>query len=155
MDEGVIYEDGPPEAIFEHPKREKTRAFIRRIRRWQFQISDADYDLYALNAEVELFCEKHILPRRMREHVISLVEEVLALQPSYDDVQLTLDYSERDGTLQFICSSAGAPGNILEAGGRADDLSERLIRGRTERADYRYDNGRNILTLKVRNDKAD
>ena len=155
MDEGVIYEDGPPEVIFEHPKREKTRAFIRRIRRWQFQIDDAEYDLYALNAEVEQFCEKHILPRRMREHVISLVEEVLGLQPSFEDVQLTLEYSERDGTLEFICSSAGAAGNILEAGGRADDLSERLIRGRTEKADYRYEGGRNILSLRVRNDKAD
>ena len=155
MDEGVIYEDGPPEVIFEHPKREKTRAFIRRIRTWQFQINDAEYDLYALNAEVEQFCEKHILPRRMREHVISLVEEVLALQPSYDDVLLTLAYSERDGTLEFICSAAGVAGNILETGGRADDLSERLIRGRTEKADYRYEDGRNILSLRVRNDKAD
>ena len=30
MDEGVIYEEGTPDAVFENPKREKTRAFIAR-----------------------------------------------------------------------------------------------------------------------------
>lgn len=32
MDEGVIYEQGTPQQIFEAPQREKTRAFIRQIR---------------------------------------------------------------------------------------------------------------------------
>lgn len=32
MDEGVIYEQGSPQQIFEAPQREKTRAFIRQIR---------------------------------------------------------------------------------------------------------------------------
>lgn len=31
MDEGVIYEDGTPEQIFKHPKRPKTKAFIKQI----------------------------------------------------------------------------------------------------------------------------
>jgi polar amino acid transport system ATP-binding protein len=32
MDEGLIYEEGTPEQIFDHPCKEKTRAFINRIR---------------------------------------------------------------------------------------------------------------------------
>ncbi len=32
MDEGIIYEAGTSEEIFEHPKREKMRVFIQRIR---------------------------------------------------------------------------------------------------------------------------
>jgi polar amino acid transport system ATP-binding protein len=154
MDEGVIYEQGPPSQIFGHPQREKTRAFIRRIRRFEYRITDPGYDLYALNGEIELFCDKHLLPLRMREHVVSLVEEVLALQPSFDDVVLGLAYSERDGTLEFTCSAAGPEHNILEATGRADDIGERLIRGRTERADFRYESGRNLLTLVVRTDRG-
>jgi polar amino acid transport system ATP-binding protein len=154
MDEGVIYEQGPPAQIFGHPQREKTRAFIRRIRRFEYTINDANYDLYALNGDIELFCDKHLLPLRMREHVVSIVEEVLALQPSFDDVKLGLAYSERDGSLEFTCSAAGPEHHILEAGARADDLSERLIRGRTERVEYRYESGRNLLTLVVKNDRG-
>ena len=31
MDEGGIYEEGPPEQVFQNPVREKTRRFIRRL----------------------------------------------------------------------------------------------------------------------------
>jgi len=31
MDQGVIVEDGPPEQIFENPREERTRQFLRQI----------------------------------------------------------------------------------------------------------------------------
>jgi polar amino acid transport system ATP-binding protein len=154
MDEGVVYENGPPAEMFENPKREKTRSFIRRVRRLNFQINSPEYDLYALNAEVGSFCEKHILPRDMRENLISVVEEVLALQTSFDDVLLTMGYSERDGELEFSCSSAGAPVNMLEPNGQPDDIGEMLIRARTNNLQYRYEDGRNILTMQVKHDPS-
>jgi len=150
MDEGTIHEQGTPTEVFDAPKREKTRAFIRRIRRLEFHVTSPDYDLYALNAEIEAFGEKHILPRDLREHLVSLVEEVLALQPSFDDVRLGLAYSERDGRLEFVSSSAGPPLNVLEAGVHADDLGPTLIRWRCDGTDYRYEDGRNVLTLQVK-----
>jgi polar amino acid transport system ATP-binding protein len=154
MDEGTIHEQGTPDELFEAPKREKTRAFIRRIRRLEFHVTRADYDLYALNAEIEAFGEKHMLPHSLREHLVSLVEEVLALQPSFDDVRIGLAYSERDGRLEFVCSSAGPPLNVLEAGVNADELGPTLIRWRCEATDYRREDGRNVLTLQVRGTAA-
>ena len=35
MDEGGIYEDGPPERIFETPQRERTRAFVKRLKTFE------------------------------------------------------------------------------------------------------------------------
>ena len=32
MDQGVVYEEGTPEQIFENPQKERTRIFINRIR---------------------------------------------------------------------------------------------------------------------------
>ena len=52
MDEGVIYEQGPPAQIFDNPTREKTRAFIHRIRSYTKRFTSPDYDLYAMNAEI-------------------------------------------------------------------------------------------------------
>jgi polar amino acid transport system ATP-binding protein len=34
MDEGGIYEDGTPDEIFDSPKREKIRLFIRKSIMW-------------------------------------------------------------------------------------------------------------------------
>ena len=44
QDEGVIYEEGPPNQIFENPSREKTRAFIQRIK--TFPVSYTHLDVY-------------------------------------------------------------------------------------------------------------
>ena len=44
MDEGGIYEDGTPEQIFEHPQREKTRRFVRRLMVLELNIESRDYD---------------------------------------------------------------------------------------------------------------
>ena len=154
MDGGFIHEQGPPEKLFEHPEREKTRAFIRRIRSLDFQITDRDYDLYGMNGAAEQFCDKHALPHRMRDHVVSLMDEMLALQPSHDDVQLSLAYSEQDGKLDVICSAAGPQRDVLVDGPHPDDLAQKLIRARSESIDYRHEAGRNIHVLRVRNDSA-
>ena len=44
MDEGIIYEEGTPEQIFDHPQKEKTISFIRRIRNFSYHIADNLYD---------------------------------------------------------------------------------------------------------------
>ena len=83
MDEGMIYEEGTPEQIFENPQKEKTRAFINRIRSFNYRIDSPDYDLYAMNAEIEAFCEKQILPKKTRHNVLLLVEELLQIYTPY------------------------------------------------------------------------
>ena len=55
MDEGTIYEEGAPQQIFENPQKEKTRAFIHRIRTFNHRILSVDYDLYAFNGEIERY----------------------------------------------------------------------------------------------------
>jgi len=44
MDEGLIYEDGPAKQIFENPLKEKTRAFIHRIKSFQKNIRLKNFD---------------------------------------------------------------------------------------------------------------
>ena len=36
MDEGVIYEEGTPDQIFDDPKKDRTRAFIHHLKRFQY-----------------------------------------------------------------------------------------------------------------------
>jgi polar amino acid transport system ATP-binding protein len=150
MDEGVIYEEGTPQEIFENPRRDKTKAFIHRIRSWRYHVTSKNYDLYAMQGEMEAFCEKHLVSRKLCGHVLLIAEEILCLQRDFSDIVLSLSYSERDGDLEMVCDSAGAPLNPLEDGQREDDIGVRLIRGRSRSVDYRYENGRNILTLRVK-----
>jgi polar amino acid transport system ATP-binding protein len=116
MDEGIIYEEGTPQQIFENPQKEKTKAFIHRIRSLSYHISSKNYDLYALQGEVEVFCEKHMLSRKESDYLALITEEVLCLQKEFTDIEINLLYSEKDGTLELVCSNASAPMNPLEEG---------------------------------------
>jgi polar amino acid transport system ATP-binding protein len=150
MDEGLIYEEGTPAQIFDNPQKEKTRAFIQRIRSFERRITSPDYDLYAVQAEMEAFCDKHMLSKEFTGGVEHLTEEVLLLQRDFTDIRLSLSYSEKDGSLEFGCKSAGTPFNPLEEGREEDDIAIRLIKGFCSATEYRYEDGMNVLTLKMR-----
>jgi polar amino acid transport system ATP-binding protein len=151
MDEGVIYEEGPPQQIFETPLREKTLAFVNRTRSYARRVASPDYDLYAIHAEIDAFGEKHILPRAARYNLQLLTEELLQLyRPalSRGEVDLTISYSEKTGLLELDMEAAAEAGNPLEVEG--DGLGPALVRHAAERIDYRVAEGRGRLELTVR-----
>jgi len=150
MDEGLIYEEGPPKQIFENPLREKTKTFIHRIRSFNYLISSKDFDLYALQAEMEAFCVKHGLSIRVTSYALHIAEEVLGLQTDFSDINLSLSFSEKDGSLMMVCENAGAPFNPLEEGALEDDLGLILIKGRCSSVDYKYENGKNVMKMVVK-----
>ncbi|MBI5818161.1 MAG: amino acid ABC transporter ATP-binding protein [Verrucomicrobia bacterium] len=150
MDEGLIYEEGTPAQIFDHPQKAKTRAFIHRIRSFERRIISPDYDLYAVQAEMGTFCEKHMLPKEVTAHVIHITEEVLTLQRDFTDIRLSLSYSEKDGSLRLGCKSAGAPYNPLDEAREEDEIAVRLIKGLCSASEYRLEEGMNVLTLKMK-----
>jgi len=153
MDEGIIYEEGPPEQIFESPRKERTKAFIQSIRSFTCQVTSPDYDLYAIQAQIEAFCEKQILAREMRDHLLLVIEEILEIyRPRLGPVKLemTISYSERQERLAVVIESTGAPGNPLETTELPDDFGLRLIRGLTEDIVYRRVGDRNRLEFVVK-----
>ena len=153
MDEGRIYEEGTPEEIFEHPKYEKTRAFINRIRSFTRRLTSPDYDLYAMNAEIEAFCEKHILPRKTRQDLLLLVEEVLQIYVPYlrtTVLDLQISYSEKNESLEVVLETPGEPVNPLEPGRLPDELGLSIIRNLTESIDYKRVDERNRLRLRLK-----
>lgn len=151
MDEGLIYEEGTPEQVFDNPQKEKTRAFVNRIRSFSFKIESPDYDLYSMNAEIEAFCEKHVLPRKMRHNALLLVEELLAL---YDlqqcQVELTLAYSEKQDRLDLVLESTGGAFNPLDSGNAPDEIGLNIIAGLSENVEYCRFKEQNYLSLTIK-----
>ena len=150
MDEGIIYEEGTPEVIFDNPTREKTKTFIHRIRSHYYHISSKNYDLYAMNAEIELFCEKHMVPVKVSEYVLQVAEEALILQKDFHDLDISLSFSEKDGSVELLCESTGLPFNPLEDEAVDDLIGLNIIRSRCNSVNYNYENGRNRLLMSIR-----
>ncbi len=150
MDEGLIYEEGPPQEIFDNPKKDKTRAFINRIRSFEYKITSRDYDLYQLQAEMESFCDKHMLAKKVTGYVLHIAEEILCLMPDFTDIRIGLSYSEKVGNVNLVCKSTGEPFNVMEDGVIEDDIGMKLIRARCQSIDYEYVDGVNILVLTMK-----
>lgn len=154
MDEGLIYEEGPPAQIFDNPQRARTRAFIQRIRSYRCSVNSPDFDLYAIHGGIETFCEKHVIPRQTRHDLQLLAEEFLQLiRPSLNEgasASLTVDYSEASGAITVQADIDASLGNPLEGAGEDDELSRTLIGNLLTGSEYAVTDGRGQLMLRLR-----
>ena len=141
FDQGTIHEEGTPEQIFDHPQRDRTRAFIHRIRSLTRRFGSPDFDLYALNAEIEAFCEKQILPKPVRDNLLLLIEESLHLCRPFlaaGGLEMSLSHSEATDRTELVWTAPGARCNPLETGDLEEALSVNLVRNLCESAEHEW-----------------
>ncbi len=103
MDDGGIYEDGTPDEIFENPKKDKTRRFIKRLKVLELQIDDKKFDYLGMSSEIEEYCYRSQIDRKMSNKLRSCFEEVCKtiLIPHLPDdchVSVIFEYSANQGT---------------------------------------------------------
>lgn len=155
MDQGLVYEEGTPEQIFDHPLKERTKAFINRVRSYSYRVCSQDYDLYAMNAEIEVFCEKQVVPKKTRSNLQLLIEEALQLYGDYlgnrNALDLTIAYSEKNDRLELILDTYGEAENPLDNPALEDDFGVTIIRNLTDWIEYKSENGKNRLELRIKN----
>lgn len=153
MDEGFIYEEGNPKEIFENPKRDKTRAFIQRLRILKEEIASKDFDLYKLNANIEAFCGKYTVDKTTLRNILLLVEEILVqmLLPNKEEgtpIIFSLEYAERRNAFQLIFDYAGPRANPLEAGDE-ESLSMMIVGKIAKDSSFSYQDGVNQIKMTI------
>ncbi|MDO4731804.1 MAG: amino acid ABC transporter ATP-binding protein [Clostridia bacterium] len=111
MDQGGIYEDGPPEQIFENPKKERTRQFVRRLKVLEYCIKSKNFDFIGFNSQIEEFGRKHSISQRTIYNIQSYFEEmcvqiILPKMQEQFEIMVTIEYSkDSDNTAVSICYS--------------------------------------------------
>jgi polar amino acid transport system ATP-binding protein len=150
MDEGIIYEEGSPQQIFENPEKEKTKAFIHRIRSFEYHIDSPTFDLYAMNAEIEKFCEKHILTPKMINNIQLVIEELLGFYMNKTlkiNINFALSYSEKQDVMELNFESEGNPLNIFESDEHAEEFGVVIIKNITTSINYQRKGKMNSFNL--------
>jgi polar amino acid transport system ATP-binding protein len=153
MDEGLIYEEGTPEQIFNAPQKEKTKAFINRIRNYSCVVNTPDFDLYAVNAEIETFCEKQFLPKKIRENLLHLVEEFLVIFRPYLNkypLTLTVAYAEKTEDLVLRFEYNGEQFNPLQSSQLPDDFGLKIIQNFSTNIQFNWEENKNRLEMTVK-----
>lgn len=137
MDEGGIYEDGSPDQIFDHPTRENTRRFVRRLKVLEIEVKSKDYDFLDVESQIRQYCIKNQIPSRMagRIHLVfeELVHQILIPALTAPDILTIVEYSEAEQTATMTVSYKGPHLDIIKTG---DDLSLALLKGMTSGITY-------------------
>ena len=153
MDQGEIYEDGTPEQIFEHPKRERTRIFIRQLKVLHVEKISRDFDFPAFMTRLEEFGRKQQLSQRQIYAMQLAVEEALMqkLLPAAGEVEemelsLDVEYSERENMVQMRFAYKGLSFHPF---GGEEDLSGRMIKGMTKEIEHKFADGVNHFIISI------
>ena len=155
MDEGGIYEDGTPDQIFNHPKKEKTRIFIKRLKQLNFTIEDNNYDYISSISQIENFGKDNMLsPKMIRNAQLAFEELVSQNLMLYGEtnhtiypVNVFIEYSDADESLKMNLSYGGKEYNPLKEG---DKLSTAIIDKLSDdvKFDFRDETNKLIINFK-------
>lgn len=152
MDEGIVYEEGTPEQIFNNPQREKTKAFVKRLRAMEYKINSVDFDLYSLNARVDEFGHKHYLQLKRIKNIELVIEELIVNNIIHHTAEISVQvgYYEVDSTIEISLFYGGTSYNPFNSEDE-DALSMLLVRQMTGGVQHKYD-GKNRLVIEIKSE---
>ena len=130
LDEGVVYEEGSPSQIFDSPRREKTRLFVKNVKVFRWNARESGMDFIGLSSEWEHFAYRHMMAPEMTRKTRLLVEELFAQIARSADIdaaetRVSVEYAERKGEALASVEWLGPAFDPLREG---DEYSRILIR---------------------------
>lgn len=139
MDEGIIYEEGTPDQIFNTPKKEKTRAFIHRIKIFSYNIATSNFDFIDMMNQLSNFCFKHAILKSTANKLQLVVEELVMnlLLPQKVSIELIVHFSENKDSVEVIAVYSGEKFNpfLLES----DNLSVMIVKKIAHNIEHSYE----------------
>ena len=111
MYDGYIYENGTPKQIFEHPQREITKKFIQRLSSLTYKVSSPDFDMEAMNNELQGYGEKLLIEAERLTKLMLAFEEIcmnnIVQSSSEPDILVKVEYSEKLDILSMLVCYKG------------------------------------------------
>ena len=149
MDQGGIYEDGPPEQIFDHPQKERTRQFIHHLKVLEYPITSRDFDFIGLNTQIEEFGRKHRISQRSIYKIQAYIEEmcVQIILPQLKDgfeMLVTIEYSEENDDADVVIRYDGEAFDPTQTD---NDLSLLLAKKAAVEILYQYDSKQKLSNM--------
>ena len=154
MDQGGIYEDGMPEQIFDHPQKELTRRFIKKLKMLELSIDNCDYDFIGAGAEIDRYCMQNDIPPRMKYRIRlafeELVQQMLLPLLGQTPIHVMLEYAPADEQATVTVSYGGERFDPAEG---ENELSYMVLKKSVENLTYSFDPERedaNIIRVLIR-----
>lgn len=139
MDQGGIYEDGSPEQIFDNPKGELTRRFIRKLKVLEIDIDSRDFDFAEANDSIDRYCIHNDVSSRTKYRIRLVLEELVQqlLMPVLKEtpIKFNVEYASSEDYTIVTTSYGGEKYNPEEGD---NELSYKVLRSSVEDLSYEY-----------------
>ena len=147
MDEGVIYEEGSPEQLFESPQKDRTRQFIRHLKSLSLTLLEGKDECGEMISRIDDFARKNMVSWKLHRGMLAVLEElcveqVFSRRKDYGKIALAFEYAKANEEIRFAVSFGGAAWDPL-----SDDESPavQLLRNAVTDPVYRADeNGNHV-----------
>ena len=152
MDQGVIYEDGTPDQIFNHPQRERTRCFVNGLDWIRKSFYKNEFDYLGFISELNAFALKKLFTPELLYRIEAAIEEMYlqTILPVLDEktkMDFSLEYAEKQKICKIEFRWNDAPVNPLQ---NMDELSRKLAEHAARNIEYQYtDDGCNVIRMTV------
>lgn len=155
MDEGGVYEDGPPQQIFDNPQREKTIRFIKHIKVFEKLITSKDFDFIGFNTSLEEFGRRSQISQKAIYRAQSVFEElgvqiILPQLPEDFALSVVAEYSQDEETVTMQLKYSGEP---FDPATSDNTLSLKLAENASQSMEHiriQEDRFTNCVTVKIK-----
>ena len=154
MDDGGIYEDGPPEQIFGNPQKELTRRFIRKLKVLELEIRGRDFDFPEMCGEIDRYCLQNDVPTRTKYRIRlafeELLQQLLLTVLENRPVHMTVEYAPEELQTAVTVEYAGEKFDPEEG---ENKLSFNVLKASVEDLSYEYDpeaERANIIRIRIK-----
>ncbi len=153
MDEGIVYEEGTPDEIFDNPKKERTRAFVKRLKTYEYTIDSKDFDFYEMLGGLEAFGREQFMTAMQVRNMNLVLEELIMhnILPHTEDINISVSYYEEEKCIEMNLDFGGESLNPFDTE-QEDILSMLIARQLAEDVSHSFDK-RNILHFRLVSDK--
>ena len=140
MDDGIIYEDGTPEQIFNRPQCDRTRWFIRHLKVLELTVESRDYDFLGMTTQIQTYCSRNQISPKLTNHIQLVFEEAVhcLMVPALENprIHAAVEYSDVDLTAQWNIRYNGPRLDVTQNG---EKLAHTVLAGVTRGMEYTYD----------------
>ena len=142
MDQGIIYEEGTPEQIFDHPQKERTRRFIKKLKVLEFTIDSRNFDFIGAGSDVDRYCLQNEIydktRNRIRLVIEELVQQILLPRMSEPHIRILVEYATQENSTTVTVSYSGEP---FDPRNTDNELSFKVLKSTAKEIQYTYDPG--------------
>ena len=136
MDQGGIYEDGTPEQIFDFPRRDLTRNFIKKLKTLSYEISPSGFDAASAISDIRTFCFKNMISPVLASNTQLVFEELCLQLLAGRSCNASIQFSSDTGKIYIEVKYKGSP---LIEDSLSDEISYKLIKHYSYNTEFKTD----------------